>query len=360
MPKGFDEMDDKIPAGKQNWTGVIEVRTTITVRKTDRAPTAPDHDMNLPEEPAETAASANIETNPVESFDGKKAEVESFNLLGLSDKVLEQVLLNIFESEEEIKPFWNFDALEVPPKVACNENIFGPVLVAFAGNKRLMDLATKILYNDNLFELRDAKVSLWWLRRIGSNISKLRYIRIFVGEGVVDSFGTRSESLWLEIILLLKAKSNLMCLDVDFAGWTGDIDGDDGLNPATSKYILEPRRAFVRTLLTFRNIYRTIMKPGVYMPKPTINTLRTAVVMLPGQTMLFAQTHSWMLMSWTSVRRVAIAPLAAAHFPAKLFQIDEPFGGRSFAIARSLCSFLDIRSFLENGIRASIHAAHRW
>ena len=276
--------DDKMPAGKQNWTGVIEVRTTVTVQESGRAPTAADHDMNLPEEPAETADSANMETNPVGSFDGKKAQIEPFNLLGFSDKVLEQVLLNIFESEEEIRPFWNLNALEVPPKVACNENIFGPVLVAFAGNKRLMDLATTVLYSDNLFELRDAKVSLWWLRRIGSNISKLRYINISVGEGVVDSFGTRSESLWLEVILLLKAKSNLVCLDVNFAGWTGDIDGDDGLNPATSKYILEPRRDFVRTLLTFRNICRTIMKPGVYVPKPTTNTLRSALVMLPGQT----------------------------------------------------------------------------
>ena len=276
--------DDYIPVGKPNWTGGIEVHTTITVQETGRAPSVADHDANLLEEPAEIAASANIETNPVESFDGKKVELAPFNLLGFSDKVLEQILSNIFESEEEIKPFWNFDALEVPPKVACNENILGPVLVAFAGNKRLMDLGTTILYCDNVFDLRDAKISLWWLKRIGSNISKLRYLRIFVGQGVVDSFGTRSESLWLEIILLLKARSKLINLDVNFAGWTGDIDCDDGLNPATSRYILEPRLAFVRTLITFRNINRTIMKPSIYVPKPTTNTLRSALVMPSGQT----------------------------------------------------------------------------
>ena len=275
--------DDKIPAGKPNWTGGIEVHTTVTVHETGKAPTAADHDTNLPEERAETA-SANLETNPVESFAGKKVELEPFNLLGCSDDVLEQILFNFFESDEEIRPFWNFEALEVPPKVACNENISGPVLVAFAGNKRLMDLATTILYSDNIFDLRDARISLWWLKRIGSNTSKLRYLKLSVGQGVVDSFGTRSESLWLEIILLLKAKSNLVNLDVNFAGWTGDIDCDDGLNPATSVYILEPKCAFVRTLLTFRNIKRTIMKPSIYVPKSTINTLRSALVMPSGQT----------------------------------------------------------------------------
>ena len=276
--------DDNFPAEDLNWTGGIEVRTTVTIRGPGEAPTAADHGMNLPEEPAETAASADIETNSVESFDGKKVELEPFNLLGCPDKVLEQILYHFFESEEEIQPFWNLDALEVSPKVACYENICGPVLDAFAGNKRLMDLATTILYSDNLFDLRDAKISLWWLKRIGSNISKLRYLRISVGEGVIDSFGTRSESLWLEIILLLKAKSNLENLEVNFKGWTGDIDCDDGLNPATSVYIVEPRFAFVKTLLTFRNINRAIIKPGFYVPKPTTNTLRSALVMPTGQT----------------------------------------------------------------------------
>ena len=275
--------DDEIPAGEPNWTGGIEVHTTVTVHESGEAPTAADRDTNLRDEPAESA-SAILETNQVESFDGKKVELETFNLLGCSDDVLEQILFHFFESDEEIRPFWNFEALEVPPKVACNENILSPVLVAFAGNKRLMDLATTILYSDNIFDLRDAKISLWWLKRIGSNISKLRYLQISVGQGVVDSFGTRSESLWLEIILLLKAKSKLINLDVSFAGWTGDIDCDDGLNPATSAYILEPRCAFVRTLLTFRNITRTIMKPSIYVPKPTINTLRSALVMPSGQT----------------------------------------------------------------------------
>lgn len=275
--------DNEFPAEDLNWTGGIEVRTTVTIQGPGEAPTAAEHGMTLLEEPAETAASANVETNPVESFDDK-VELEPFNLLGCSDDVLEQILIKLFESEEGIRPFWNFDALEVPGKVACNENIYGPVLAAFAGNKRLVDLATTILYSDNLFELRDAKISLWWLKRIGSNISKLRYLRICVGEGVVDSFGTRSESLWLEIILLLKAQSKLINLDVNFAGWTGDIDCDDGLNPATSVYIWEPRRAFVRTLLTFRNINRTIIQPSFYVPKPTTATLRSALVMPAGQT----------------------------------------------------------------------------
>ena len=276
--------DDKIPAGKPDWTSAIEVHTTITVQEPGKAPTAVDHDMNLPEEPAEMEASANIQPNLVESFDGKEVELEPFNLLGCSDVVLEKILLTIFEDEEKIKPFWNFEALEVPAGVACNENIFGPILVAFAGNKRLMEQATTILYSGKIFELRDAKISLWWLRRIGSNISKLRSLKISVGEGVVDSFGTRSELLWLEIILLLKAQSNLINLDVDFADWTGEIDRDDGLDPATSVYIREPRYDFVRTLSTFRNIQSTNIKPGTYVPKPTTTTLRRALVMAPGET----------------------------------------------------------------------------
>ena len=275
--------DDKIPAGKTNWTGAIEVHTMVTVRESGKAPTAADYDMNLPEEPAGTAASADNPTNLVGSFDGKKVELEPFNLLGCSDDILEQILLKVLESEEEIRPFWNFEALEVTPKVACNENIFGPILVAFAGNKRLMDQATTILYGDNVFVLRDAKVSLWWLRRIGSNISKLRYLRISVGEGVVDRCGTRSESLWCEIILLLKAQSKLITLVVNFADWTGEIDSDDGLDPVTSVYVWEPRCDFVRTLLTFRNI-NGIIKAGIYVPKNTANTIRGALVMAPGQT----------------------------------------------------------------------------
>lgn len=245
--------------------------------------TTADREKEAAREPNKTSITADLGTNPVEPPDNKIIEIKPFNFLGWPDNVRQHVLRCILVSDKPIKPYWNVGALEVAAENSGKEN-FTTILAAFAGNKKLIDEATTILYGENIFKLSHAKVSLWWLKRIGSNISKIKRLVISVEKGVMDQFGTRRETLWYSIFLLLKAQHKLKYLKVSFNQWDFLVDEADGLDPDKDVYIWEPRYAVLRTLLSFRGLDEAVMKPGKYVSRCHTSVLEEALVLAEGQT----------------------------------------------------------------------------
>ena len=221
---------------------------------------------------------------PVESLDNEiKVELKPFDFLSYPDKVRQQILRAVLLSDKPIIPYWNLFALEVAEKDANVEN-YTEMLAAFAGNKELIDQATSILYGENSFHLRSARVSLWWLKRIGSNISKIRRLAITVEEGVMDGLGTRLEKIWASIFFLLQEKHRLLLLMVSFANWTNEVSSEDNLDPIADDHIWEPRYNVVRSLLSFRGLEQVHILPGVYVTSDCTGIIEGALILGSGET----------------------------------------------------------------------------
>ena len=269
------------PAKYNENPGTPQVHNMETAKEPFETPASTHDEMQKAHEPNEMSNTADLRMDPTESPNNKK-ETQLFNYVGCPDNVRQQILRYLLLSDEHIQPYWNFGSLEVAAHMSSREN-FTTMIVAFAGNKELLDEATTILYGENEFSLEHAKVSLWWLKRIGPNISKLKHLRIVVEEGVMDHFGTRYETLWVSVFHLLEKKQNLQNLVVSFADWTMGICRDDGLNPEDCPYIWEPRYDVLRSLLSFRGLDSAIVEPGPFVTDRCADILRDALVMEPGQ-----------------------------------------------------------------------------
>lgn len=265
-----EELFAEFTTGKCNKNPAAEPDETVIIE---------DYDTNAVGEPHETSFTA----NSVETPDNKNVDIKPFNFLGCPHDIRQRILRCILVSDQMIKPHWNLGALEVAEKDSGKQNL-NTVLVAFAGDRKLVDEATTILYGENVFKLQHAKVSLWWIKRIGCNISKIRRLVISVEEGVMDHFGTRVETLWYSIFLLLKAQQYLQSLKVSFVKWTHRIDSSDGLDPNKDNYVLDPRYGLIRTLLSFRGLDMANITPGLYVTKYITNLLEDALVLGHGQT----------------------------------------------------------------------------
>ena len=260
---------------------IEELFADFTTVKYDKNPAA-ESDETVIIEDYDTNSAESSTANSVETLPNQTVDIKPFNFLGCPDNIRQRILHYILVVRNRpINPYWNLGALEVAAKDSGKENL-NTLLVAFAGNRKLVDEATTVLYGENTFMLRHAKVSLWWLKRIGSNISKIKRLIIEVEEGVMDHFGTRLETLWYSIFLLLKAEHKLQILRVIFSKWTNQ-QYDDGLDPNKDNYVLEPRYGLIRTLLSFRGLDRADIRPGPYVSRYITELLEYALTLDHGQ-----------------------------------------------------------------------------
>ena len=228
-----------------------------------------------------------LQTNPAGSPHDHEVEIQPFDLLGCPDNVIQQILQNILVKDEPIKPYWNLGALEVREQDANKANFTTDLIafpaIAFASHSRLLDAATTVFYGENTFDLQHPKVALWWLKRIGPNISKIKHLKIKVEEGEMNGL-TRPETLWYSIFLLLQAKHQthrLLELEVDFANWTHP---DAFISPGLPIDARESRNAIITILLSFRGLRKAKIVPGLYVSPWTAGVIQGALLMSSGQT----------------------------------------------------------------------------
>ena len=246
------------------------------------------------EESEETSNSKSTSTGTESSKESDKmsettevpnnVEIQPFNFLGCPDNVRHLILRHVLESKKAIRPYYNFGALELPAHQATRENYATDVVAAFTGDAALVEQVTTVLYGENDFHLRDAKIALWWLRRIGpANVSKLQYLSVALDEGVTDHFGTRRETLWRQAFALLHRHQRLHSLAIGFQGWTMRTNSDDGLSSEDGR-VWRPRYAILRMLLQWRGLEEAEMAPGGFVTREYARLLVDAVIMQPGET----------------------------------------------------------------------------
>lgn len=225
----------------------------------------------------------NITEHPFEPSNEEQVELKPFNFLGCPDNVRQRILRFTLHNDEQITPYWNFGALEVPAR-KCRKQNYPTVVAAFAGNRELADQTATILYGENVFRLERVRIALWWLRRIGpANVARLRHLVVTVQEGITDGFGTRAETLWLRAFLLLpREKQHLHSLWVDFQRWTFETNRSDGLGPR-DRPVWEPRHILLRTLFGFRGLHRAVVVGGPFVSRLRAFVLQRAMVMAPGE-----------------------------------------------------------------------------
>lgn len=236
----------------------------------------------------ETSDTMDLVTNPVGSAHRHEVETRPFN------KLIQQVLGDFVVKYEPIKPYWSFGALEVID--AEKANITLPILlVARSYNRKLVNMATTMFYGENTFVLEHATLALWWLRRIGSNLNKLKRLEIKLEGGEMEQgFGVLHETLWYKIFLMLHAEhqthrlqelKGLQELKVDFSKETcAQYKEEDESVQNVAVDIREPRAAIISTLLCFRGLRKATIVPGLHVSPWTAGVIERALLMNPGQT----------------------------------------------------------------------------
>lgn len=296
---GSDGLLPVEPAGKPDETGTIkkhdmsphresqETSTTATdlTEEPVKSFTSADHGEKPATNPDETSNTADLGKSPTGPPNNQNVETKPFNLPGCPENVRQKILRHLLLSDRQIKPYWNLGSLEVPDEDSRTEN-YAPALAAFACNRQLANEATTILYGENLFHLRHARLTLWWLHRISpTNVSKLKLLNISFEEGPMDPFGIRVESTWYSVVLVLDAAQpalKLHLLALTFVRWTNAIEG--GLDPRLDAEVWEPRFGVVRTLFRFRGVGVALVEQGEVINRYCAKTLQRALVMAPGQT----------------------------------------------------------------------------
>ena len=231
----------------------------------------------------EMSDNTEVPTNSVASFNQNNVDIKPFNFLGCPDKVRQRILHHVLRNKNPIRPYYKFGALELPAHMATREN-YPTVVAAFAGNAELVDQASTILYGENVFHLRDAKVALWWLKRIGrANVSRLRHLHVALDEGVADHFGTRKEAVWRKAFAILHDRQRLSSLSVGFRGWTTETGAEDGLNGEDVR-VWGPRYAVLMMLLSWRGLHDVEMNWGAFVTSEDAEVLVNALVMEQGET----------------------------------------------------------------------------
>ena len=139
-----------------------------------------------------------------------------FNFQGLDKKIQNRIMQFSLVRHPPYTPWYNYCSAEQPEEYVQLPNIDVPLVLV---NKDLSARATDIFYGENMFDFVKPEVSLWWLKRIGANASKIRLIRIYFTTGRECAFNTSQEVLWLKLLAWFKRKQRISEALIDFCRW---------------------------------------------------------------------------------------------------------------------------------------------
>ncbi|MCJ1375018.1 hypothetical protein MMC20_006252 [Loxospora ochrophaea] len=177
--------------------------------------------MVKPPKPSPTLLSSHIV-----DLEDSQSELQSDDLcqnddpssfLALDASLRKQILGLVLSRDYPIHPYYNQGSLEVPEYLVETPNVDLSILLV---NKQLNKEASDLFYGENIFVLDKPIEALWWLRRIGGSVTKVRRTVFHLSSGILDGhLNTWEERLWLNVITWIAPRHEIREIAVSFDKW---------------------------------------------------------------------------------------------------------------------------------------------
>ena len=219
-----------------------------------------------------TSVETLVNDDEIPSVDMLTLPSASFAFQRLDKNIQSRVLQFLLVRPAPYKPWYNYCSAEQPEYMVRAPNIDIPLVLV---NKEISARATDVFYGENVFDFNRPEVSLWWLKRIGANISKIRHIQVFFTTGRDRGFRTSQEVLWLKFLNWIKRTQMVSSARVDFGKWYDLLKkGEDVWPEQTTK----ERHEIVKVLEGFGGLVQADVRRGWWLTKMQAKDLESAMM----------------------------------------------------------------------------------
>ena len=193
-------------------------------------------------------------------------------LLALEPKIRYEILKYALIRRNLVRPCYHEGNLEDAFNSPVGQVIDSSLLQV---NKLLSFEASEVLYGENGFIIGRPDMGSWWLKKIGSNLAKLRALRIDFNSGIANNLNVSNERLWLGMLTWLAPRHQIQTLYLSFKGWRSLERGEERHN--SDGFVVElakhTREEIVSLLRTFERVDTVEIDGGEFLSKRKINRL---------------------------------------------------------------------------------------
>ena len=198
--------------------------------------------------------------------------------------VRQQMLISMLVKEgEPIIPYYHEGSVEGTRDETKNPNYNITMLLATAGSPQLYQQALETFYSQNVWEFRNPRVALWWLKKLGTKATLLRHINIHLTQGWWGIGSTPSEKLWYILLVWMKPRVTLSTIHVSFAQWDHAVVHPKEEPPMKYFPVAETRLGVWSTLLSFRGLNVVDVTPGPFVPNKYAAALVRSMILVGDQ-----------------------------------------------------------------------------
>ena len=200
------------------------------------------------------------------------------------NEVRQQMLISmLIRDGESIIPYYHEGSVEGTRDETKKPNYDITMLLATAGEPRLYQQALEIFYGQNVWEFRNPRVALWWLKKLGTKIALLRHINLYLTQGWWGIGSTPLEKLWYILIVWMKPRVELATIYVSFAQWDHSVVHPNEEPPMKYFPVAESRLGVWSTLLSFRGLNVVDITPGPFVPYKYAAALVRSMILVGDQ-----------------------------------------------------------------------------
>lgn len=280
----------------------IDAFDTVTSDPSLRASEAkneplPAYSEQKPQKPISKPASRIVITESIVEENGSKASTpkatqplgwpdprydltKPFRFLDLSGEIRTQILGYLLVESPNIQPYYNNGTVELPEQIEPFEENNTALLLS--GNKQFYEDSSAVLYGRNTFLFHDPKVGLWWLKRIGSNVKRLRRIQFWLSEGEanpIDIVYTLKEKQWSMLFHWLQNRHELQKISISFLPWNEADDEHKYIN----EDIVAAREDSIQCLFEYRGLKHANVEAGAYVGQKLADMLERSMLLPKGE-----------------------------------------------------------------------------
>ena len=277
-----------MPLNTDSWLLKSLSNDPFTHCKAHNGPTAlrPESDENE----AEPKPDASIEERPSptdrRNINGLNSDrpITSLPFVEWPDEVRQQMLISmLIKDDESIVPYYHQGSVEGNREETRKPNYDITILLATAGEPRLYQEALEVFYSQNVWEFRNPRVAQWWLKKLGTKVALLSHINIDLTQGVWGIGSTPLEKLWYMVIVWMKPRVKLHTIKISFENWDHALVHHKSEPPTEFFPVAESRLGVWSTLLSFRGLSDTDIRPGLFVSYEYAAALARTMVLRENQ-----------------------------------------------------------------------------